>query len=295
MTHPRHLADDQLWLSITAAARKAADKKPFGRKSSRPEVTFSLRSPERPGEDVAPPRGGRLNSSLSVEKKLEKRILRSKSAGVSLGKQGGADGAAALDEQHPPQEFELYSEAKMYDSMIHSKSAHTLESKRLGGGGGGDSRPTRRSRHSRGGGAAGREMMLRSRSVPRALPADPDDASEAGTYTIDMDNKEIMKARKSIDQIFNVPGKRLYMSKRAPVKTASASAFHAVEKTTVRDVRAVRSEHVDINANVRLRAENGSAKSPEDEDIFNVQQSPRQEVSHCSWSMFSLCVYTSNK
>ena len=135
-------------------------------------------------------------------------------------------------------------------------------------------------------------MMLRSRSVPRALPADPDDASEAGTYTIDMDNKEIMKARKSIDQIFNVPGKRLYMSKRAPVKTASASAFHAVEKTTVRDVRAVRSEHVDINANVRLRAENGSAKSPEDEDIFNVQQSPRQEVSHRSWSMLSICVYT---
>ena len=124
-----------------------------------------------------------------------------------------------------------------------------------------DARPTRRSRITK----TTRDMLLRSRSVPRVFALD-DDVSEAGTYTIDapQETRDVTKARKSIDQIFNVPGKR-NRNVRADV-TPTSSAFKPVIGASCD----LSSKPGDVNGNFANDGSGAGARNePDQEDVFS--------------------------
>ena len=249
------------------ASLKSADSK-FAKRGSKAEVKFSLKAPETPA-DVTVARSAEVKG---VEKRSEKRLLRSKSAGLSLHRQNAIplEDTEMTSSQQPPSEHDLYSEAKLFDRTLHSQSASNCVEQKKATPVTSDSRPTRRSRITK----TTRDMLLRSRSVPRALPLD-DDVSEAGTYTIDAphETRDVAKARKSIDEIFNVPGKRSYVSRHAradgPVTSSAFKPVTGVSRGSLLN------KPSDVNGNVNSGA-GARAGEADQEDVF----SPRRSETH---------------
>lgn len=189
-------------------------------------------------------RTARVLEAMSVEKKLEKRLLRSKSAGINRlttdqftysteqqsSEQSSPEHSSKNMSEQPPSEFVLYKESKHYDNIIKSKTTpgHTGGKVRRESG---ESKKKPRI-----------STSARTLTVPQTGgDEDGDDISEAGTYTIEVD-KEVQSARQSIDQIFNVPSKldTLRMVPRRP----------AVQKQTAVDNYSTSNTDTDINGNI---------------------------------------------